>query len=128
MADEEAVRYIGKVQAPSVVVPDPATHDRYAAADARAFGVRLGLGLVKGIGEVEGEARFGAGMEADGGVSHRTLSLDTPGAGWYRFSVSARRAWFSSRCSSLRGAPSCRLIVRSDCFRAVSTARSPLVS
>src|SRR4051812_23758138 len=44
------------VASPVVVVPDQADRDRYAAPDARAWGVRLGLGLVKGIGEAEGEA------------------------------------------------------------------------
>ncbi|MFN8619294.1 MAG: PHP domain-containing protein [Chloroflexota bacterium] len=44
------------VDSPVVVVPDQAARDRYAAHDARAWGVRLGLGLVKGIGEAEGEA------------------------------------------------------------------------
>jgi DNA polymerase III alpha subunit len=44
------------VRSPVVVVPDQAARDRYAAPDARAWGIRLGLGLVKGIGEAEGEA------------------------------------------------------------------------
>jgi len=44
------------VRSPVVVVPDQAARDRYAAADARAWGIRLGMGLVKGIGEAEGEA------------------------------------------------------------------------
>ena len=38
------------------VVPDQAARDRWAAPTAIGYGIRLGLGLVKGIGEAEGEA------------------------------------------------------------------------
>jgi error-prone DNA polymerase len=44
------------VRSTSVVVPDRAARDRFAAASARGYGIRLGLHLVKGIGEAEGEA------------------------------------------------------------------------
>jgi error-prone DNA polymerase len=39
-----------------VVVPGDAARDRFAAPSARGYGMRLGLHLVKGIGEAEGEA------------------------------------------------------------------------
>ncbi len=39
----------------AVVVPDEAARDRFAAPSARGHGIRLGLHLVKGIGEAEGE-------------------------------------------------------------------------
>ncbi len=39
----------------SVVVPREEARDRYAAPSARGYGIRLGLGLVKGIGQTEGE-------------------------------------------------------------------------
>jgi error-prone DNA polymerase len=38
------------------VVPDTETWERYAPTSARGYGIRLGLHLVKGIGEAEGEA------------------------------------------------------------------------
>ena len=44
------------VRAPSCVVPRREARDRWAASTARGYGIRLGLHLVKGIGEVEGEA------------------------------------------------------------------------
>ncbi len=44
------------VESPSCVVPDGASRDRYAAPAAIGYGIRLGLHLVKGIGEAEGEA------------------------------------------------------------------------
>jgi error-prone DNA polymerase len=44
------------VRASSVVVPAPAARERCAASTARGYGIRLGLHLVKGIGEAEGEA------------------------------------------------------------------------
>jgi error-prone DNA polymerase len=44
------------VRASSVVVADEAARERYAAPSARAYGIRLGLHLVKGIGDAEGEA------------------------------------------------------------------------
>ncbi len=44
------------VDSPAVVVPDTAARDRFAAPSARGYGIRLGLHLVKGIGETEGEA------------------------------------------------------------------------
>lgn len=53
------------VRSPAVIVPDRASQDRWAAPDARAWGIRLGLGLVKGIGEAEGEA-LEAAIERDG--------------------------------------------------------------
>jgi error-prone DNA polymerase len=44
------------VDSPAVVVPGEAARERYAAPSARGYGIRLGLGLVKGIGKAEGEA------------------------------------------------------------------------
>jgi error-prone DNA polymerase len=44
------------VRAPSCVVPRREARDRWAADTARGYGIRLGLHLVKGIGETEGEA------------------------------------------------------------------------
>ena len=44
------------VDSPAIVVPDAAARDRLAAPSARGYGIRLGLHLVKGIGEAEGEA------------------------------------------------------------------------
>ncbi|MDQ3491724.1 MAG: OB-fold nucleic acid binding domain-containing protein, partial [Chloroflexota bacterium] len=44
------------VRAPSCVVPRREARDRWAADTARGYGIRLGLHLVKGIGEAEGEA------------------------------------------------------------------------
>ncbi len=38
-----------------MVVPDEAARDRFAAPSAQGYGIRLGLHLVKGIGEAEGE-------------------------------------------------------------------------
>ena len=43
------------VDSPAVVVPDEAARDRFAAPSARGYGIRLGLHLVKGIGEADGE-------------------------------------------------------------------------
>ena len=43
------------VSSSAVVVPDEASRDRFAAPSARGYGIRLGLHLVKGIGEAEGE-------------------------------------------------------------------------
>jgi error-prone DNA polymerase len=44
------------VRSSGCVVPGRESRDRYAAATARGYGIRLGLHLVKGIGEAEGEA------------------------------------------------------------------------
>jgi error-prone DNA polymerase len=44
------------VRAHSCVVPHREARDRWAASTARGYGIRLGLHLVKGIGEVEGES------------------------------------------------------------------------
>ena len=44
------------VQSSACVVPTREAHDRWAAAAAEGYGIRLGLSLVKGIGEAEGEA------------------------------------------------------------------------
>jgi error-prone DNA polymerase len=44
------------VQSSGCVVPDQMARDRWAAPSAIGYGIRLGLGLVKGIGEAEGEA------------------------------------------------------------------------
>jgi len=44
------------VDSASVVVPDDAARERFAAPSARGYGIRLGLHLVKGIGDAEGEA------------------------------------------------------------------------
>ncbi|MEO8626255.1 MAG: OB-fold nucleic acid binding domain-containing protein, partial [Candidatus Limnocylindrales bacterium] len=44
------------VQSSGCVVPDRQARDRWAAPTAIGYGIRLGLGLVKGIGEAEGEA------------------------------------------------------------------------
>jgi error-prone DNA polymerase len=53
------------VESPAVVVPSEAARDRFAALSARGYGIRLGLGLVKGIGEAEGELLDAA--RAEGG-------------------------------------------------------------
>jgi error-prone DNA polymerase len=44
------------VRSSGCVVPDQGARDRWAAPTAIGYGIRLGLGLVKGIGETEGEA------------------------------------------------------------------------
>ncbi len=44
------------VDSSACVVPSRAERDRWSAATSEGYGVRLGLGLVKGIGEREGEA------------------------------------------------------------------------
>ena len=44
------------VQSSGCVVPGQQARDRWAAPTAIGYGIRLGLGLVKGIGEAEGEA------------------------------------------------------------------------
>jgi error-prone DNA polymerase len=44
------------VASPAIVVPDAAARDRFAAPSAQGYGIRLGLHLVRGIGETEGEA------------------------------------------------------------------------
>ncbi len=44
------------VESSACVVPDRAARDRWAAPTAQGYGIRLGLHLVKGIGETEGEA------------------------------------------------------------------------
>jgi error-prone DNA polymerase len=44
------------VRSASCVVPDEAARRQYAAPVALGYGIRLGLHLVKGIGEAEGEA------------------------------------------------------------------------
>lgn len=44
------------VRSPAVVVPDETARERFAAPSAMGYGIRLGLHLVKGIGEAEGEA------------------------------------------------------------------------
>jgi DNA polymerase III alpha subunit len=44
------------VDSSACVVPDQQARDRWAAPTAMGYGIRLGLGLVKGIGEAEGEA------------------------------------------------------------------------
>ena len=44
------------VRSSSCVVPGQAARDRWAGPTAPGYGIRLGLGLVKGIGEAEGEA------------------------------------------------------------------------
>jgi error-prone DNA polymerase len=43
------------VESGAVVVPSGSARDRFAAASAQGYGIRLGLHLVKGIGEAEGE-------------------------------------------------------------------------
>ncbi len=43
------------VSSSAVVVPDEASRDRFAAPSAHGYGIRLGLHLVKGIGEAEGD-------------------------------------------------------------------------
>ncbi len=43
------------VESSAVVVPDAAARDEFAAPGTRGYGIRLGLHLVKGIGETEGE-------------------------------------------------------------------------
>ena len=44
------------VESSACVVPSKQTRDQWAAPTAMGYGIRLGLGLVKGIGEAEGEA------------------------------------------------------------------------
>jgi error-prone DNA polymerase len=44
------------VDSAAIVVPDGGARERYAAPSALGYGIRLGLHLVKGIGEAEGEA------------------------------------------------------------------------
>ncbi len=44
------------VRSSGCVVPSREARDRWAAPPAPGYGIRLGLGLVKGIGETEGEA------------------------------------------------------------------------
>ncbi|MFV2064499.1 MAG: OB-fold nucleic acid binding domain-containing protein, partial [Chloroflexota bacterium] len=44
------------VDAATVVTPDEDARDRFAAPSAAGYGIRLGLRLVKGIGEAEGDA------------------------------------------------------------------------
>jgi error-prone DNA polymerase len=44
------------VRSSGCVVPSAAVRDQWAAASAVGYGIRLGLSLVKGIGEAEGEA------------------------------------------------------------------------
>ncbi len=45
----------GVVASSAVVVPGEEARDQFAAPSARGYGIRLGLHLVKGIGEAEGE-------------------------------------------------------------------------
>jgi error-prone DNA polymerase len=62
MPDEPLPPDAGITQRPTIVdssacvVPDQQARDRWSAPNAEAYGIRLGLGLVKGIGEAEGEA------------------------------------------------------------------------
>jgi error-prone DNA polymerase len=44
------------VDSAAIVVPEGGARERYAAPSAPGYGIRLGLHLVKGIGEAEGEA------------------------------------------------------------------------
>jgi error-prone DNA polymerase len=44
------------VRSSATIVPDEVARERWAASSAQGYGVRLGLGLVKGIGEADGEA------------------------------------------------------------------------
>ncbi|MFO7533973.1 MAG: PHP domain-containing protein [Candidatus Limnocylindrales bacterium] len=53
------------VRSSAVVVPDAEARDRFAAPSARGYGIRLGLHLLKGIGEAEGE-RMDAARESGG--------------------------------------------------------------
>jgi len=53
------------VESSAVVVPDGTARDRFAAPSAQGYGIRLGLHLVKGIGEAEGE-RLDAARAEDG--------------------------------------------------------------
>ncbi len=46
----------GVVRSSGCVVPDDPARDHWAAPTASGYGIRLGLHLVKGIGEAEGEA------------------------------------------------------------------------
>jgi error-prone DNA polymerase len=50
------------VRSPACVVPHPATRRHFAAESAAGYGIRLGLHLVKGIGEEHGE-RLDAELE-----------------------------------------------------------------
>jgi error-prone DNA polymerase len=67
----------GVVRSSAVVVPDAAARDRYAAPSARGYGIRLGLGLVKGIGEAEGERLDAARAEGGPFVSLADLVART---------------------------------------------------
>jgi len=49
----------GVVESAAVVVPHEVARDQYAAPSAQGYGIRLGLHLVKGIGEAEGETLDG---------------------------------------------------------------------
>ena len=56
MPDDAGVEHRPEVvESSAVVVPSKEACDRFAAPSARGYGVRLGLHLVKGIGEAEGE-------------------------------------------------------------------------
>jgi error-prone DNA polymerase len=59
------------VRSPAVVVPDDDARDRLAAPSAQGYGIRLGLHLVRGIGEGEGEA---IDAERAGGGPFRSLA------------------------------------------------------
>ena len=59
------------VASSAVVVPADEARERLAAPAARGYGIRLGLGLVKGIGEMEGEALDAA---RSGGGPFRSLA------------------------------------------------------
>ncbi len=59
------------VRSSGCVVPSRASRDRWAAPSARGYGIRLGLHLVKGIGEAEGEA---VDAEAAAGGPFRSLA------------------------------------------------------
>src|SRR5205814_3816096 len=59
------------VDSPACVVPDQEARDRFAALTATGYGIRLGLRLVKGIGEAEGEA---LDAEIERGGPYRSLA------------------------------------------------------
>ena len=61
------------VESSAVVVPSVEARDRFAAPSAQGYGIRLGLHLVKGIGEAEGESLDAARVE--GGPFHSLADL-----------------------------------------------------
>jgi error-prone DNA polymerase len=63
------------VRSTGCVVPSPAARRHWSAESARAYGIRLGMHLVKGIGEADGEAIDAA--RAEGGPFRSLADLVT---------------------------------------------------